>query len=198
MPLYVVPDQAIHELIGFRFHNGCLAVGTQGRLPRVGHLLESLADQPAATLVIAHELNNTENLGAIMRIAAGFGAAGLVLGPRTADPFYRQAIRVSMGAVFSLQIAESDDLPADLTLLRAAGFEVAATVTHADALPLPRYRPAPRRAIVLGSEAHGLDAATVAACSPRPRISLPSVAAPVSARSSIARWRASASSGSTL
>ena len=73
-----------------------------------------LATLPAtATLVVLHELNNTENLGSILRIAAGFGANGVILGPRTADVFYRQAIRVSMGTVFSLGLAQSDDLVRD-------------------------------------------------------------------------------------
>lgn len=162
VPVYVTSDAQINRIVGFQFHNGCLAVGRAGPIGSVETLI---ADLPAdATLVIAHELNNTENLGAILRIAAGFGAAGVILGPRTADVFYRQSIRVSMGNVFALRLSQSDDLIRDLGRLAAAGVQTVATVTDADATPLPRLSVGPRRAVLLGSEAHGLPADVAAAC----------------------------------
>ena len=167
VPLYVAPDREIDRIIGFRFHNGCLGCGRATTVGNVGPLLASLAPEAPATLVVAHELNNVENLGSIIRIAAGFGAAGLILGPRTADPFYRQSIRVSMGTVFSLPLAHSEDLVADLNRLGQQGFDTIATVTDADAEPLSAVRPSKRTALVLGSEAHGLDSASVQACQRR-------------------------------
>jgi tRNA G18 (ribose-2'-O)-methylase SpoU len=165
VPVYVTSDAEINRIVGFQFHNGCLAVGRAGPLPGVEALIAELPE--AATLVIAHELNNTENLGAILRIAAGFGAAGVILGPRTADVFYRQSIRVSMGNVFALRLARSDDLIRDLCALASAGVETIATVTDVDATPLPQLSVGPRRAIVLGSEAHGLPADVARACTRR-------------------------------
>ena len=165
-PIYVASNAEVSRIVGFRFHNGCLACGRATTIGSVGALLESIGDADA-TLMVAHELNNTENLGAILRIAAGFGAAGLILGPRTADPFFRQSIRVSMGNVFSLGLASSEYLVDDLRRLREAGFETIATVIDADAEPLHTLRPARRQAIVLGSEAHGLDRPTIEACTRR-------------------------------
>lgn len=167
VPVYVLPDELINQTIGFRFHNGCLAVGRSAEIEAVDGLLDRIGDRSPALLVVAHELNNTENLGSILRIAAGFGAAGVILGPRTADPFYRQAIRVSMGTVFALPLAQSENLVADLAKLKAAGFETLATVLGTDAEPLSGVAPSARTAIVLGSEAHGLDAATIRACDRR-------------------------------
>lgn len=162
VPMYVAADDLINSVIGYRFHQGVLAVGRSTSIASVDNLLSRVPDE--AIVVIAHELNNVENLGAILRIAAGFGAAGLILGPRTADPFYRQSIRVSMGTVFSMPLAQSDDLLADLTKLRRQGFEILATVTDLGAEPLSALIPSPRTAIVLGSEAHGLDRPTIEAC----------------------------------
>lgn len=167
IPLYVAADELINETIGYRFHQGVLAVGRSTSIGGVDALLSTLDPKASATLVVAHELNNTENLGAILRIAAGFGAAGVILGPRTADPFYRQAIRVSMGTVFSLPLAQSDDLVADLAKLRQHGFESLATVIDANAEPLSGVKASHRTAVVLGSEAHGLDRETIDACDRR-------------------------------
>jgi tRNA G18 (ribose-2'-O)-methylase SpoU len=162
--LYVAADELINVTIGYRFHQGVLAVGRSTMIGSVDALLAGLPQGQPATLVVAHELNNVENLGAILRIAAGFGAAGMILGPRTADPFYRQSIRVSMGTVFSVPLAQSEDLVNDLHLLRQHGFDTLATVTDEDAEPLSGVARSRRTAIVLGSEAHGLDRATIDAC----------------------------------
>lgn len=49
------------------------------------------------------ELNGTPpNLGAVVRSAVALGWDALLLTPQAADPLYRRAIRVSMGAVFRL------------------------------------------------------------------------------------------------
>jgi tRNA G18 (ribose-2'-O)-methylase SpoU len=162
-PMFVLEKSEVEAVIGFKFHQGCLAVGRAPALPTVSAWLGTLPDGPK-TFVVAHQLNNTENLGTIIRVAAGFGAAGLILGPQTADPFFRQSIRVSMGTVFSLPMAQSDDLLGDLGMLRSRGFQVLATVLRPDATPLDQVRPADLQAIVLGSEAHGLDDAVIAAC----------------------------------
>ena len=66
-----------------------------------------------------------------------------------------------------MPLAQSADLPADLRLLAAGGFDTIAAVTDADATPLPRLSVGPRRAVVLGGEAHGLPADVVAACTRR-------------------------------
>lgn len=163
VPLIVASRRQIDQIVGFTFHNGCLAVGIAPPLPNA----QTLIDAQATPLIAIEQLNNTENLGAIMRIAAGFGAGGMILDSRCADPFFRQAIRVSMGAVFSLKLAVSDDLPRDLRTLRQRGYDVIATVTHADAEPIHSARSDGSRAIVLGSEAHGLSEEVIAACNRR-------------------------------
>ncbi len=163
VPLIIATRKQIDQVVGFQFHNGCLAVGIAPPLPDA----KTLIDDGAAPLIALEQLNNTENLGAIMRIAAGFGAAGIILDARCADPFYRQAARVSMGAVFSLKLAVSSDLPADLRSLAERGYDVIAAVTHADAEPIQTSAAGDKRVIVLGSEAHGLSVETIAACSRR-------------------------------
>ena len=166
LPVYVTGD--VSAIVGFPFHQGCLAVGRAGPLQTIDRLVATLGER--ATLVIADESNNVENLGSILRIAAGFGASGVILGPRSADVFYRRCIRVSMGTIFLMPLAQSADLSADLALLASRGFDTVATVTDADAIPLPALAIGPRRAIVLGSEAQGLSRDLAAACTHRATI----------------------------
>jgi len=159
VPMYVADDALIRAIVGFDFHRGVLACGRRPATPKLDALLERATNDPSRplTFVICPETNETENLGAVIRIGAGFGVDALLLGERCCDPFSRRAVRVSMGAAFTLPIRRSEDLMADVARLRDGWqVETIAAVCQPDATPL-RDAQRPRRfAIMLGSEANGL------------------------------------------
>lgn len=166
VPVFVGDDDLIQSVIGFEFHSGVLGCGVRPDSPG----LTAVVPPPGRSvlLVVCQQITNTENLGALIRIAAAFGADGLILGERCCDPFFRQSIRVSMGAVFSLPIIRSGDLLADLdALVRNFGVQRLAAVLATDAEPLKGVHPQPRMAVVFGGEAQGLDQATIARCDRR-------------------------------
>jgi tRNA G18 (ribose-2'-O)-methylase SpoU len=117
--------------------------------------------------VVLEDLTDVDNLGAIARHAAAFGADALVLSPRCADPFYRKAIRVSLGAVFTLQIVRLARWPDDLRALRADGIELVGAVLEAGATALARFAPPARAALLFGAEGPGLSPAARALCDHR-------------------------------
>ncbi len=167
---------------GFALHQGIVAVG---RVPAPPTLEQVVANARAAgragTLVVCPEVTNVDNVGLLIRVAAGLGADAMMLGPRCADPWYRRAVRTSMGTVFSLPVVRYPDVSgpesftADLRWLAGpAGYDLVATVTDPDAPVLaPRARrdtPDTGTAVLLGSEGYGLDAEAVARCTRRVRI----------------------------
>jgi tRNA G18 (ribose-2'-O)-methylase SpoU len=156
VPLYVMPHRRLEELVGFNRHQGVLACGFRRPWPPLVELIE--ASGPRATIVVCPQIDNPENLGAILRIADVFGLAAVVLGPRCPDPFSRRVLRVSMGMALSVPVLEPDDLAGTLVDLRdRRSFELAATVLDPLAEPLDGFRPKDRLAVLLGCEAHGLD-----------------------------------------
>jgi tRNA G18 (ribose-2'-O)-methylase SpoU len=160
-PLYVAPARVVDSVVGFRFHSGCLAVA---RRPASPSLWSLPLDRPDVTLLVVPECNNAANLGALVRTAAGFGCSGVVLGPRSIDPFMRLAVRVSMGTVFRIPVVRSADLQADLhTLAHACDLHLVAAVC-AGGVPLSSLRVPARRAVLVGAEGPGLDAPTLALC----------------------------------
>lgn len=164
-PIYLASQEVMDRIAGFHVHRGCLAIGE--RPPA------SLAPEPRA-VVILEDLTDVDNLGAIARHAAAFGAEALVLSPRCADPFYRKAIRVSLGTVFSLPIVRLARWPDDLAVLRAGGLELVGAVLSAGATPLPAF-PAPRRwGLLLGAEGPGLSEAALELCDHRVTIPMSS------------------------
>lgn len=163
VPVYVASDAMLREVIGYKFHSGVIAAGVRPAARAIDEVVPR--DRERLTLMVLPEIANAENLGALLRIAAGFGADAVVLGERSADPFWRQCVRVSMGNVFKLPIARSTDLLRDLGRLRREwGASVVGTVLADAAEPLGQFRRDARTAILFGNEAQGLDAATVAAC----------------------------------
>ena len=81
-------------------------------------------------VVVLEGLNDPENIGAVFRNAAAFGAAAVLLDPTCGDPLYRRAVRVSVGHALHLPFARLDPWPDGLGLVRSAGFAVCALAPH--------------------------------------------------------------------
>ncbi|MGD0461966.1 MAG: RNA methyltransferase [Tepidisphaeraceae bacterium] len=160
--IFVGDDTLLEGVIGFQFHSGVLACGIRPPSPSLADVLPP--PQRPALLAVCQEISNTENMGSLIRVSAAFGADALILGERCCDPFFRQSIRVSMGAVFSLPMVRSNDLLADLDALSRSGVQRLAAVLSQDAEPLKSVRPQPRMAVVFGNEAQGLERATIERC----------------------------------
>ncbi len=165
-PVYVVPDDWVEQILGFNFHRGVLACGQRRPPLAIDHLCDRLGLR--GTIVVCPDVQDPENLGAILRIASAFNAVGAVLGNKTADPFSRRVLRVSMGASLRMPIAISDDIASDLKRMADHWrFERWATVLDTDATPLGNLPRPDRLALLFGSEGHGLDRDLVGLCEHR-------------------------------
>ena len=165
VPVYVIGNDQIHRVVGYKFHSGVIACGR--RKSAVG-LEDVLAKKDRLALVILPETANAENLGSLVRISAAFGVDALVLGEKCCDPFWRQAIRVSMGTIFRLPLVRSADLRRDLRRLRDEWkVELAATVLDDGAESLRDTQRSPRLGLLFGNEAQGLDREWIDLCDRR-------------------------------
>lgn len=112
--------------------------------------------------LVAQALRDPGNLGTMLRTGDAVGAGGLILIDDCADPFSAEAVRASMGAVFTQRIAQAPWSEFIAWLREGAGQLVAASLR--DAVP---YRGAPYRApcfILVGNESRGLPEEYEAAC----------------------------------
>lgn len=163
VPVYVASDTMMRDVIGYKFHSGVIAAGVRPRPLSIDEIVPR--DRERLTLVVCPEIANAENLGSLFRIAAGFGADAMILGERSADPFWRQCVRVSMGSVFKMPTVRCESLLHDLRRLQQEwDVDVIGTVLADAAEPLASFRRAAKTAVLFGNEAQGLDAATIAAC----------------------------------
>ena len=123
----------------------------------------ALLDRSSAPLwLVAQAVRDPGNLGTMLRTCDAVGAGGLILIDDCADPFSAEAVRASMGAVFTVPIAQArweEFLP---WLREGPGQLVAASLR--EAVP---YRGAPYAApcfILVGNESRGLPEEYEAAC----------------------------------
>ncbi len=164
-PLYVLPAAAAEQLTGYRVHRGALA--SMQRLP-VPSVAEVLVD--ARRIVVLEDITDHANVGAVFRCAAALGFDAVLLAPRCADPLYRRAVKVSMGAVFALPYSRMTDWRGGLAELRAAGFRLLALTPDPAALPIGQVVPAESLALLIGSEGNGLSPRWLAAADEMVRI----------------------------
>ena len=112
--------------------------------------------------LVAQALRDPGNLGTMLRTGDAIGAGGLILLDDCADPFSVEAVRASMGAVFTQAIARADwgDF---IAWLRGGNGQLVAASLRA-AVP---YRGAPYAApcfVMVGNESQGLPERYEAAC----------------------------------
>ena len=112
--------------------------------------------------LVAQALRDPGNLGTMLRTGDAVGAGGLILIDDCADPFSVEAVRASMGAIFTQRIARAG-WDAFIEWLRAGDGQLVAASLR-DAVP---YRKAPYAApcfVLVGNESQGLPAAYEDAC----------------------------------
>jgi tRNA G18 (ribose-2'-O)-methylase SpoU len=160
-PVYSAAQPVLDGVAGFHLHRGILALGEKPAPRSLAELLTGLADD--AVVVLACGVGNHDNVGGIFRAAAAFGAAAVLLDDRCCDPFYRKAIRVSVGAVLRTPMSTGLDAGDLIDGLKAAGFRVLA-MTPASPAPLHLAPRGGRLAIVLGAEGPGLPTGVIARC----------------------------------
>lgn len=124
--------------------------------------LDTIKRETADIWLAAQALRDPGNLGTMLRTGDAVRAGGLILIDDCADPFSVEAVRASMGAIFTQKVARAS-WGEFLPWLRAGSGQLVAASLR-DAVP---YRGAPYQApcfILVGNEAQGLPEDYEAAC----------------------------------
>jgi len=124
--------------------------------------LEQIDRSASPLWLVAQALRDPGNIGTILRTGDAVGAGGLILIDDCADPFSVEAVRASMGALFTQQIATAR-WPEFKTWLRSGDGQLVGTslkATH-DYLEADYERPC---FLLIGNEQQGLPESYEAEC----------------------------------
>jgi TrmH family RNA methyltransferase len=87
---------------------------------------------PAGLVAVAVEISEPGNAGTLIRIADAMGAAAVILGGHSVDPYNGKCLRASAGSIFSVPVVTCADVGAALTSLRGAGLQLLATTVDGE------------------------------------------------------------------
>ena len=166
IPIYTASLDVLTKLTGFQLTRGALCAMKRPELPTVQEVCAG-----AKRIAVLENVVNPTNVGAIFRSAAALNMDAVLLTPACSNPFYRRAIRVSMGTVFQVPWTyigdENVTWPEDgMRILKEMGFKTAAMALKTDSVSIddPNLMNEEKLAVILGTEGDGLADCTIADC----------------------------------
>ncbi len=121
-------------------------------------------DRSAARLwVVAENLKDPGNLGTMLRTCDATGAGGVILIDHCCDPFSLEAVRASMGGLFTKAVAQASG-EEFFTWLRAGPGELVGAALEGHTVDYRAHRFTAPSFIFMGNEQSGLPPAYAAQC----------------------------------
>lgn len=133
-------------------NQGVVLVG-EGMIERLDE--DTLSSAPDIVTVLMGA-QDPGNVGTVVRTCDWFGQPLVVLTGSSVDPTNAKVLRASMGSCTRVRIVEEEDPRVVFEVCRRMGRALVSTVVNGGT-PLPHFRRPSRMALVLGSEAHGLE-----------------------------------------
>jgi 23S rRNA (guanosine2251-2'-O)-methyltransferase len=163
VPVVFVSKRLLETVVGDLPHQGVAAItGAYPYLDLAGLLAVALRE-PSPLLVVLDQVQDPQNLGAVMRSSYAFGAAGMVIPKDRAAPVTAAAVRASAGASELIRTARVTNLVRALEEIRDNGFQIFGAAMTGDSVLYQLPFDAPT-AIVFGSEGKGLRRLTEEHC----------------------------------
>ena len=160
----VVSDSVFRSLSDTQTPQGILAVVRQ-------HLAEpeALLAGECPLLMFLENIQDPGNLGTIIRTAEGASVTGIIMSTGTVDVYNPKTVRATMGSLYRMPLAVTDDLPGMLKAAQGAGIKTYAaylggSVDYADC----HYGKG--TAFLIGNEGNGLTEETAMAADVRVHI----------------------------
>ncbi len=175
-------------------HQGVAALVSPASVLRpYRQFIEGLTITDATALLILDELTDPQNVGAIIRSAAAFGIAGVLIPEHRQAPVTGTVVRVSAGMTFVVPLVSVGNVNTVVRDLKERGFWVYGLVGEGDT-SLPQESFTKPSLFIVGNEGRGIREKTEALCDFR--LSIPidpaceSLNASVSAAVALYAWRA--------
>ena len=149
-PVNLVTERAAKALSDTVTPAGLVAVC---ELPNLG-LDDVLAGAPQL-VAVGVEIGEPGNAGTLIRIADAMGAAAVIFGGYSVDPYNGKCLRASAGSIFAIPVIVEPDIGGAVGALQASGLRVLATTLDGES-SLDDVELAGPTAWLFGAESHGL------------------------------------------
>jgi TrmH family RNA methyltransferase len=161
-PVFRIPDREWATLSQDPSPEGVMAV--VAALPPVDPSVRLSAE--TGPLLLLHQINNPNNMGALLRTAHWFGFRTVLVSGGSCETTNPKVVRTSMGSLFHLTVIDGLDFDCILAAIRGR-FRVVGSEVRSGVAPHPC---GPATALLMGSESHGLPEELLAQTDERWRI----------------------------
>ncbi|TGK92511.1 TrmH family RNA methyltransferase [Leptospira levettii] len=156
---FVADKSIFEETIGFHVHQGFMAVGKQKWVKE---------EDLTFPILMLNAIVDSENIGSILRSAAAFGIQSVLFDTKSASPYLRRSVRVSMGAIFQLKVAKSANLPESIHRMKKRSAKVIALALpkeNSDHIPktktIQEMGKQENLVLIIGNEANGIEESVI-------------------------------------
>jgi RNA methyltransferase, TrmH family len=108
-------------------------------------------DQP---IILLDKISDPGNMGTILRTADWFGVGNILVSSDSVDPYNEKVVRASMGSIFRIKLAETDNTANSAKQLKKLGYTVVSLSTTGE--DLSKMKPRQKTIYIFGSESHGI------------------------------------------
>jgi 23S rRNA (guanosine2251-2'-O)-methyltransferase len=154
-------DELAQKLPAGAVHQGIAALFAPLEEPQIEDVLARCTDD--ALILALDQVSDPHNVGAILRSAAAFGVAGLIVTDRHAPPDTGVLAKAASGALEIVPMVRAVNLARTLEQLKEAGFWLYGLDEHGES-SIVDLDLAGRACIVLGAEGEGLRRLTAEKC----------------------------------
>lgn len=155
IPVVEVEKAKIESLVGNVNHQGIVAMAAVKDYVSVEDILKIAEERGEKPLiVIADEISDPHNLGAIIRCAEGAGAHGIIIPKRRSVGLTAVVAKSSAGALEHLAVAKVANIASTIDMLKEHGVWIYGA--EADGQPFYDAKFDSATAIVVGSEGSGI------------------------------------------
>lgn len=145
-------------------HQGVIAeISTKKLIKKFDDFISELTVTPHTALVLLDELQDPQNVGAIIRTAAALGVAGVLIPEHHQAQISGAVIKVSAGMAFKIPLISIGNVNQTLRELKDAGFWIYGLSEEAQT-PLTDERFDRPAVFVLGNEGEGIRQKTLETC----------------------------------
>jgi len=150
-----LPRHELEHLTGSQDHQGIAASAPLPEIFALEDLLERTADRSDSLLIFLDQIEDPQNLGAIIRSAECSGADGVIIPERRSAKITPAMIKAGAGALEWIPLAVVTNLARAVEKVKEAGYWVYAARAEAEKT-LWQIEFSPKAGLIIGSEGKGI------------------------------------------
>lgn len=164
VPIKKVDPHKLGQLCGTKHHQGVVLSCSDRSTLTLNDFLESDIAKSRHLLVALDQLEDPQNVGAIIRSAAFLGASAILTLKKHSAPLSPTVSKASAGALEHFPIIEVTNLSETLQTLKKQGYLILGATLEEDSLDFQTISKTEWMVLVLGNEGSGLRNLTIKRC----------------------------------